>query len=1021
MIVDFWVLNTDGTLRCPLPDVETWAISPIANDAGSIALTYPVNGVNWSVLHEAVTIDKDLTLQVRIDGVVQSELQATILESEGDDVEEGSVWSYTGTLALGRLAEAIVEPQSGMAAQGEDSPTENDGHYYSCTAGTIFATLMAEANARGALTDITYSFTGTNDSNGTAWTKIITLKMTPGTDYLKVGQALVEAGMCEMHMVGKNLRLYQPEWGVDRTLTNPPLIFRQGQSLLDSPRKHSVRDTATSVLVAGAEGVYEWQSDATALTRRGRRIEIGASQGQISDPGTLTAYAQNYLTGVATGRMEKTHGLTLADGPRPGIDFNVGDWVWSDLGSGNERLRVAQWTLAQDADGTKSGTVSLNDLFADRQAQLARRLQGISGGTTISGTSNARDVPNSLTDGVAPAPPSGVTVSSVAYTTDQNVTLAAVTVQWDAVTFNSDGTGLTDLGYYVLYWRYQSTSMQPVLALVSWTAVGPTNDLFANFSGVRPGTWIDVKVGAVDAMGNSSGWSTIVQHLTASDSVAPPTPSTPLMTALISAVRIEWDGLGSIGQAMPADFSHVEVHVSTVNNFTPSTSTLYDTILGAAAIGYTKGAYGVTQYARFIAVDTSGNKSAASAVASAIPRQILNPDVANLSIGSAQINDLDVGKITSGTLSAAVILSGSIATAASGARFGMNSSEFFAWNAAGVKTVSITNAGAVSVLGEIKTGTANARIVMNPGGTAPSEIRFYPANNTLGKYVSLFTSDIPGQAPGYSLTYIKGDRFSGLSGEAVLRMWYYEAAFGWFDSTADLLSSTESAVYARQYSAGMNGSRLLFIAHGLRDSPVHEFAFTTNSGTQGLGLGQMFRDADNAFVLACPAKGSALCFQGNWLFAVSAGNTSTHIGFTAATVTQSSGEAVKTNISDIDHDVLDILERVPSKRWQYTVDHQPVPKPKPLRRQKLDKDGTPVFELIDVNPPERDDIHTHWGPMADDLPEGVRIYTPAYPDQPHIDHGSFMGLLWQVCRELHFLVKSHGNDLADIKKKLGTK
>jgi hypothetical protein len=1020
VLVEFWILNTNGTLRCPLPDVETWAISPIANDAGSITFTYPADGVNWSVLHEAVTVDKDLSVQVRIDGVIQPDLQATISESSGDDVEEGSVWSYTGVLALGRLSEAVVEPQSGMPSQGEDSPTENDGHYYSCTAGTLFATLMAEANARAALTDITYSFTGTHDSNGTSWSKIITLKLTPGTDYLKVGQALVEAGMCEMRMYGKDLRLYEPEWGTDRTLTNPPVIFYQGQNVLDSPRKHSVRDTATSVLVAGSDGVYKWADDAAALTRRGRRIEIGVSQGQISDPTTLDAYAQHFLSGASTGRMEKTHGLTLADGPIPMRDFAVGDWVWSDLGSGRERLRVAQWTLSQEADGAQTGSVTLNDLFADQMAALARRLQGISGGTTITGTSNARDIPADVTDGVPPAVPNGITVASVAYTTTENVTLAAVTVTWDPVTFNSDGTGLTDLGYYTAYWRYQDTTMHPTLDILSWISAGSTNDNFANFSAVRPGVWIDVRVGATDAHGNFSGWSPIVQHLTAKDNNAPPVPSAPLMTSLLGAVRIEWDGKGQFGEAMPADFRHVEVHVSTVDNFIPTNATLYDTVLGAAALGYTKGAYGVSQFARFIAVDTSNNKSNYSADSTAIPRQILNPDIANLSIGSAQIMDLDVGKVTSGILNAAVTLSGEIATASSGPRFGMNSSEFFAWDTNGVKTVSITNQGAASFLGEIRTATTGARIVINPGGLAPAEMRFYPTNNTLGKYVSLFTSDIPGQAPGYSLVYLKGDRFSGLAGEAVLRMWYYEAAFGWFDSTADLLSSTESAVYARQYSAGMNGSRLLFVAHGLRDQPVHEFAFTTDSGTQGVGLGQFFRDSDNAFIMACPAKGSAICLQGNWIYAVAAGNTSLHVGFTASTVTQSSGIATKTNIADIDHDVLAVLESAPSKRWQYRADHQPSPKPKPLRRHKLLENGEPTTELIDIEPFESGlPIHTHWGPMAEDLPEGVRIYTPADPDQPHIDHGSFMGLQWAVLRELHARVKTQDAEIKSLKTRLG--
>jgi hypothetical protein len=1020
-LVEFWILNTDGTRRCPLPDYESWDIAPVANDAGALQLHYPTTGINWAILHEGVTLDRDVRIEVAIDGTTRHELRSILSEAQGDDIAEAAVWTYTGTLATGRLAEALVKPKSGMAAADGDSTIEQDGHYYSCTMGTIVATLMVEAQLRGALTDMTYAtFTGTHDSNGVAWSQIITLKLTPGTDYLKVLQALVQAGLGEFRVIGNDLRLYEIDTlGTDRTLTLPPLVFREGQTLKDSPRKHSTRGSVTAALVVGADGLYQWIDDADALTRRGRRIEGSVSQGSIRDPDTLTAYGQYYLTGAVSGQMEKTHGIAPGDGPFPIDDFDIHDWSWSELGSGLERLRVKAWTLAGDANGELTATVALNDLIADREDRLAHRLEGIAGGTTITGTSNARQIPDSLIDGIPPSPPTGLSVTSIAYTTDENVTLAAVTVTWDAILLNQDGTALTDLGTYTVFWRYTAAGMAPTNPFLAWTMAATTGELHASFSAVRPGVQIEIRIGATDVAGNFSGWSTTVLHTTANDTSAPPIPSTPLLTAFIGSIRIEWNGLGSLGETMPADFKCVEVHVSTVDNFPPTTATLYDTITGASAVGYTKGAYGVTQFVRFVSVDTSGNRSGASVKASAMPRQILNPDIAAVSIGSAQIIDLDVGKLVTGTLTAIVTLSGDIRTAATGARFGMSSAELYAWNAAGTKTFQVTNAGAVSILGEIKTAASGARMVINPGGTAPAEMRLYPANGTLGKYVSIFTSDIPGGVPGYSLTYIKGDRYTGLGGEAVLRMWYYEAAFGWFDSTADLLSSTESAVYARQYSAGMNGSRLLFVAHGLRDQPVHEFAFTTDSGTQSIGLGQMFKDANDAFILACPAKGSALCWQSNWLYAVSAGNTSTHIGFTASTVTQSSGIETKTNITDIAEDVLALLDGAPAKRWEYRRDHDARPKPKPLHRQRLDKDGKTVTDVIDVQVEETGlPIQRHYGPMAEDLPEGVRVYTPAEPTAPHIDHGSMMGLQWEILRRMHVKIKEQGDALDAIRAQL---
>lgn len=1026
-LVEFWALNPNGTLRAPLPDITSWAISPVANDAGAAEIVYPINGTNYNILRETITYNRHLAVQVRIDGTIHPELQILIRASQGDDISENNPnRTFTGVLPAGRLKEAVVEPKSGMDAQGNDSTIEQDGHYYSCTMGTIVSTLMTEAQVRGALNDFTFaSFTGTHDSNGVAWSQIITLKMTPGTDYLKVLQALVEAGLGEFRVIGTDLRLYEPNTiGVDRTLTNPPLILRTGNSITDSPRKHTVENVATAALVAGAQGVYQWASDPDALTRLGRRIETFTSQGSISDPGTLTAYSQHFLDGVTPGRMEKNHGMVIVDDttPAPVDDFDIGDWCWSDLGAGLERLRIPQWTLVGNDDGTITAGVTLNDLIAEREAAQAKRLEGIAGGTTISGTSTARQIPDSYIDGEPPEPPdsAGITVSSLAYITDEGTTLAAVSVQWDPILFNQNGTALTDLARYVVRWRYADPDMSPISLLLSWsTLTGTSDDTFANFSAVRPGVWIDVQVGGVDVAGNFSGWSATVAHLTANDTNAPPTPPAPVATAFIGTIKWEWNGLGALGETMPSDFSHAEFHVSTVNNFTESAATLYDTLAGPGAVAQTNAAYGTTYYGRLVLVDTSGNKSTHSAIASTQARQILNPDVANLSIGSAQIIDLDVGKVTAGTISSPWIIGSSVQTSTSGARFGFNASEFFAWNAGGTKTVSITNAGAVSILGEIKTAVSGARVVVNPGGTAPTEIRFYPANASLAKYISLFTTDVPGW-PGYSLVYLKGDRYTGLSGEAVLRMWWYEASFGWFDSTADILSSEESAVYAQQYSAGMNSSRLQFIAHGLRDTPTHDFAWTTDSGTMGIGMGSMKKDSLDAFVIGCPAKGTAFAFQAGTIYAVSWGNTLVHANFTAATVTQSSGVATKTNIENIDDlDVLAILEAAPTKRWEYRRDHEQPADPTTFRTRKpghLKKGDTIDVEVTIPAPPTRP-IHKHYGPMAEDLPAGVVIPDTIDPTSPLIDHGSLMGLQWEILRRLHAKIRNLETQLTNPRGK----
>jgi hypothetical protein len=57
--------------------------------------------------------------------------------------------------------------------------------------------------------------------------------------------------------------------------------------------------------------------------------------------------------------------------------------------------------------------------------------------------------------------------------------------------------------------------------------------------------------------------------------------------------------------------------------------------------------------------------------------------------------------------------------------------------------------------------------------------------------------------------------------------------------------------------------------------------------------------------------------------------------------------------------------------------------------------------------------------MAEDLPDGVRVYTPQDPTQSHIDHGSLMGFMWEILRRMHKKVKKQNQDIDAIKIKLG--
>lgn len=118
----------------------------------------------------------------------------------------------------------------------------------------------------------------------------------------------------------------------------------------------------------------------------------------------------------------------------------------------------------------------------------------------------------------------------------------------------------------------------------------------------------------------------------------PAQPTTPVLSPIPNGILVAWDGLNANGtvEKVP-DWDHLEVHVSELASFTPTTATLKTTIRaskdgqGGQAI-YATTRYGVSQYVRFVAVARSGASSTPSKVASAQPGQITSIDVGQFAL-----------------------------------------------------------------------------------------------------------------------------------------------------------------------------------------------------------------------------------------------------------------------------------------------------------------------------------------------------------------------------------------------------
>lgn len=426
--------------------------------------------------------------------------------------------------------------------------------------------------------------------------------------------------------------------------------------------------------------------------------------------------------------------------------FDVGDYVWvydpnaglvdtaNEITFRGERLNPiklqvteARWPITEgytvayrDADGTWYDLTDHIEWDTSHTVYVtvggfARALEGAGGQPVGSRPSQDTSVP------AAPAWVTPFTGSS--YLTGEGFTRGRVILAWTAP-LNVDGSTIIDGDHYEIQHAPTPGSVWQN-TFVGWGAsTGQLVDL-------SPGVSYDVRIRAVDKSGNTGTWSATETFVAAEDTIAPSTPAAPAVAASRIAVQITHElGKASGGTFnLESDLDHFEIHVGGSAGFTPDATTLKGK--APANSGMIQAAIPVVatvqveettaRHVKVIAVDITGNKSAASTAASATA----------LLIDDAHISDLTVTKVTAGTVSANWLLAASIRTAASGARVELNASGLQAYNAGGTQTVNIASSdGSVTLLGQIISGTSGRRLEIMPTSTYLPELRFYANTGT---------------------------------------------------------------------------------------------------------------------------------------------------------------------------------------------------------------------------------------------------------------------------------------------------
>lgn len=717
-----------NTVIALLGDYATAKVDFEFSDVGSLSLDYPKQGVSYAGMVSSPLIEVGCFL----DDVEVPDARFTIPTYQVDEVKDDDVVSFTGKSLLWLFSKAIVYSNGGSTTVATDQV------FNTSTPGGIFKTLATQNTTRGGVcSQFTFgSFSATTDSNGAAWANTIgNITYEVGTDYLAILRNMVDNGLCEVKLVGRDFRMYNPgTMGTDRSAQANPVVFFEGRDIQEAPI------TATSEGVAGVNLIKGDDNILAEAVNSGTNATFGRwenyiSQGGIKDTTTLTVIAQAELQRTSGQRIEKTHKLVVqAGGPQPLTDFYVSDWVFSNTTGTFNRVRVRQLVMEINSAGVKEASVVLNDKFLESDIITARKVNGILGGATVTGSIGTPTGPDPGSDTTVPNAPASLTLTSATMVDAGGSIRAQVTASWPAVTTNTDSSTISDLDRYEVQFQTDVTTTITKAGVWSDSHVVPAGTVNTFVGPVSPSITIRGRVRAVDSNAHASSWTQSVDITTASDTTPPNTPSTPTVVNQFRGIQVTWNGLDSTGGAMPADYDRCECHVSTVNNFTPSSSTLVDQVKTRGGVFPIQGlTYGTTYYAKLIAYDTTGNASTPSAQGSSTPSQLSDPDLpANLVTGAkVATQTIAVKNLTVGAFSDNILPNGSMAdTSAS------NRPSF--WENVG----TVVGSGSLSLMSTDSTSQINGAQSMKVVPTATNAAEFLSPNldATEGDiyYVSVF-------------------------------------------------------------------------------------------------------------------------------------------------------------------------------------------------------------------------------------------------------------------------------------------
>lgn len=528
-----------------LPDVIKCTVTQPRNDVSSLTLEYAPSGVRADVLTGAVELGVEWSYT---GGRIWEELPNGRFISQSMEcnaVDDGTkAISFKGIHIGHMLEEAVLweVPQDSQDSDGK-------WNFLSRNAGTILRTVWDAAVARGWGDGLTLDVTPSKDSAGEDWATITTLAFDKTITLGKVLGSLTDIGMIDWVWEGRTLRVYN----ADATLTRDRsgrVLWPYAVGTTSAPESKSWADLCTDVLIKG-EGGNVWTIHNDRAPAGLRRIEKVVEAGGVETEATARMVAEATLQSGANVAEEIKREWTAAEIRWwPWVDYRVGEWVGVQRASGVEKLQVAQISVTYDNKGV-SGHTTFGTLLDDVLSRMAKKQKGIVGAASIAGnTTRPADTASKRT----PAAPAGLVGRTTPYTIATGAERAILELSWAPVAADTRGNALDGIEYEVLIQVDGEERLWPMGSepngRIEGLYVGDTYNVYVRAKATGEGTLSD--------------WSEGITVTPSGDNEAPPVPASPFCRSNLAVLTATWNGTDADGDAMPDDFSHLELSVTAV-------------------------------------------------------------------------------------------------------------------------------------------------------------------------------------------------------------------------------------------------------------------------------------------------------------------------------------------------------------------------------------------------------------------------------------------------------------------------